>query len=80
MLLLIQKFKTKHEIHEGNVGYIITKTGESISDKAMLEGMAKDYDPDYYINNQIIPAVMRILKELNISEQQIKNLGKQKKL
>ncbi len=75
-----QGFKTKQEIQEGNIGYIVTKSGESISDKALLEGMAKDYDPDYYINNQIIPAVMKILKELNITEQQIKNLGKQKKL
>ncbi len=73
-------FKTKQEINNGNIGYIITKKGDSISDKAMLEGIATDYDPDYYINNQIIPAVMKILKEMNITEQQIKHLGTQKKL
>ena len=26
--------------------------------------MAKDYDPEYYINHQVIPATMKILKEL----------------
>ena len=57
-------FKTKDEVENNIIGYIITKHGNTISDKAELEGMAKDYDPEYYINHQVIPATMKILKEL----------------
>jgi DNA polymerase I len=45
--------------------YIITAGKGSISDRAVLYEDAKKhgirYDPDYYINNQIIPAVEQIL-------------------
>ncbi len=72
--------KRKDEVEEGVISYIITKHGSSISDKAELEEFAKDYDPDYYINNQVLPSVMRILKELNFNEDELKGLGTQKKL
>ncbi len=75
-----QGFKTKEEMEHSVIGYIITKHGTSVSERAELEGMAKDYDADYYINNQVIPATMRILKELNFNEDELKNLGSQKKL
>jgi len=39
-----------------------------------LEG---DYDPDYYVNNQVLPAVMRILEALGYQEDELKGLGKQ---
>ena len=73
-------FKTKEEVEHSVLGYVITKGGQTISDKALLYGMAKDYDPDYYINNQVLPAIMRILRELNFNEEELKGLGKQKKL
>ena len=73
-------FKTKDEVENNIIGYIITKHGNSISDKAELEGMAKDYDPEYYINHQVIPATMKILKELGFEEEELKGMGKQKKL
>ncbi|MGC8687977.1 MAG: DNA-directed DNA polymerase [Candidatus Micrarchaeia archaeon] len=73
-------FKKRDEVEHAVIGYIITKHGSNVSDKAELEGMAKDYDPEYYINNQIIPATMRILKELGIEESELINNGKQKKL
>lgn len=73
-------FKTKDEVERSVIGYVITKKGSSISDKAYLEGMAQDYDPDYYINKQVLPATMRILKELNFNEEELKGLGTQKKL
>ncbi len=62
------------------IAYVITKSGKSISDKAEVAEHAKDYDPDYYINNQVLPAVMKILKELGYDEDEMKNKGKQNKL
>jgi DNA polymerase, archaea type len=61
------------------IQYVITKKGNSISDKAVMVGFVNenDYDPDYYINNQLLPAVMRILEALGYSEDELKGLGKQ---
>ncbi len=72
--------KSKDEVEHAVISYVITSHGNSVSDKAELEEMAKDYDADYYINSQVMPAVMKILKELNYSEDELKNLGKQTKL
>lgn len=72
--------KKREDVEGAVIGYIITKHGSSISDRAELEEFAKDYDADYYINNQVLPATMRILKELNFSEEELKGLGTQKKL
>jgi DNA polymerase I len=72
--------KTREEVEGAVISYVITKHGSSISDRAELEEFAKDYDADYYINNQVLPATMRILKELNFSEEELKGLGTQKKL
>ena len=72
--------KKRDEIEHSVIGYIITKHGSSVSDKAMLEEMATDYDPDYYIDHQVLPATMRILKELNYNEDELRKGGKQKKL
>ncbi len=73
-------FRTKEEMEGATVGYVVTKNGSSISEKAELAELAKDYDADYYINHQIIPSTLKILKELGISEDELKGLGKQKKL
>lgn len=68
-------------VEKGSViSYVITKSGKSISEKAEVADYAKDYDADYYINNQVLPAVMKILKELGYSEDDLKNKGKQKQL
>ncbi|MGD0510230.1 MAG: DNA-directed DNA polymerase, partial [Candidatus Micrarchaeaceae archaeon] len=72
--------KTKEEVQGAVISYVITKHGSSISDRAELIEFAKDYDSDYYINNQVLPATMRILKELNFNEEELKGLGTQKKL
>lgn len=72
--------KKKEELEHAIISYVITKHGSTISDKAELEEFAKDYDPGYYINNQVIPATMKILKELNFSEEDLKGVGSQKKL
>jgi DNA polymerase I len=62
------------------ISYVVGKSGKSISEKAEPLELAKDYDPDYYINNQIMPAVMKIMKELGYDEYSMKVGGKQKSL
>ena len=61
------------------IEYMITKSGKSISDKAELVEFVKEgnYDADYYIGHQVIPAVIRILKELGYDEQDLIQGGKQ---
>ncbi|MFZ5500423.1 MAG: DNA-directed DNA polymerase, partial [Candidatus Micrarchaeota archaeon] len=62
------------------IQYVVGKSGKSISEKAEPLELAKDYDPDYYINNQVLPAVMKIMKELGYDEYSMKFGGKQKSL
>jgi len=67
-------------IHAGDViQYIITRRGKSISEKAEMLGFVdeNDYDAEYYINNQLLPAVMRILEALGYKEEELKGLGRQ---
>ena len=59
------------------IGYVIGKTGKTVSEKAEYYLFAKDYDPDYYINNQVLPAVMKILRELGYSEEELKTNSRQ---
>ncbi len=72
--------KLKKDMEGATVGYVITRNGSSISEKAELEEFAENYDAEYYINHQIIPATLKILKELGVSEDELKGLGSQKKL
>jgi len=55
------------------IEYIITKRSGSISDRAEPVEDVKEgeYDPDYYINHQVLPAAMRVLSALGITEQQV---------
>jgi DNA polymerase I len=62
------------------VGYVITRSGGSISEKAEIAEYAKDYDPAYYIDHQVLPSVMKILKELGYTEDDLKFRGTQKNL
>ncbi|MBU0532947.1 DNA-directed DNA polymerase [Candidatus Micrarchaeota archaeon] len=62
------------------ISFVIGKKGKTISEKAEPLELAKDYDTDYYINNQILPSVMKILKELGYDEHSMKVGGKQKSL
>ncbi len=61
------------------ITYVQTRKGDSISDRARLIDFVEegDYDADYYVNNQVIPAVFRILEALGYSEDELKGLGKQ---
>ncbi|MBI5223445.1 hypothetical protein HY990_03410 [Candidatus Micrarchaeota archaeon] len=62
------------------ISYVIGKSGKTISDKAVPLEMAKDYDVDYYLDNQLMPAVMKIMKELGYDEYSLKVGGKQQSL
>jgi DNA polymerase, archaea type len=61
------------------LSFIITKKGNSISEKAELEEFVEEgnYDEDYYINNQIFPAVIKILRELGYTKEDLIQGGKQ---
>jgi len=68
-------------VEEGSlISYVITRKGTSISDKAMPADQAQDYDADYYIDHQVIPAVLKILKELGVKKDDLLLVGKQSSL
>ena len=73
-------FKTREELEGATIGYVITKHGSTISEKAQLEDLAKDYDADYYIGHQVVPATLKILKELGVKEEELKSGGEQHRL
>jgi DNA polymerase I len=80
--LKLEKYEGR-KIKSGNViGYVICRRGKSISEKATPIEMAKegDYDPEYYVNNQVLPAVMKILKELGVDENSVRGMGNQKSI
>ncbi len=59
---------------EGSViGFVIEKGKGSISERAQPIELAnlENVDTEYYINNQIIPASLRILKVLGVKEEEI---------
>jgi DNA polymerase I/DNA polymerase-2 len=61
-------------IAEGSIiAFVITKGSGSISDRAMpAEFVTKeDYDANYYIEHQILPAAVRVLKALGYKEEDI---------
>jgi DNA polymerase I len=62
---------------ETTVAYVIGRGPGSISSRAELLKYAEDYDPDYYIDNQVIPATLRVLKVFGYTEGQLKGKGKQ---
>lgn len=72
--------RKKEDMIGASIGYVITRHGSSISEKAEVLELAQDYDPDYYIDHQIIPATLKILKELGYNADELKMKGSQKKL
>ncbi|MFH0711140.1 MAG: DNA-directed DNA polymerase [Candidatus Aenigmatarchaeota archaeon] len=70
-------------IGEGSlVAFVIVKGKGSISERAEpLEDVKQNqYDPDYYIGHQVLPASMRVLKALGYTEEEILGGKIQKKL
>lgn len=62
------------------VAYVVTASGKSVSDRAQVVELAKDYDASYYIENQLLPAVLKILGELGITEDDLLTSSTQKGL
>jgi DNA polymerase I len=59
------------------ISYVITRGGGSISQRAEILSYAESYDADYYIENQVLPAVTRVLKVFGYTDGQLKGEGKQ---
>ncbi len=57
---------------ETTVAYVITQGTGNISNRAELLKYAENYDPNYYIDNQIVPVAYRVLKEFGYSENRLK--------
>ncbi|MFH1229591.1 MAG: DNA polymerase domain-containing protein [Candidatus Aenigmatarchaeota archaeon] len=53
--------------------FVITKGKGSISERAEpIENVdLKDVDADYYIHNQVVPAALRVLKVMGVSEERL---------
>ena len=62
---------------ETTIDYVVTRGGGSISDRAELTEYADSYDADYYIDNQVLPAALRVLKVFGYTADQLKGKGKQ---
>lgn len=59
---------------EVTIRYIVEKGSGNVGDKSIPVSLFGDreYDPDYYIENQILPAVMRVMEVLGYSEEELR--------
>ncbi|TRM87143.1 DNA polymerase II, partial [Sulfolobus sp. E3] len=60
------------------IGYVIIKGSSNVSNRAEPFFMVKEknkIDVEYYLNNQIIPSLMIVLKYFGIKEKDLKMLG-----
>jgi DNA polymerase I len=64
------------------IRYVVVKGREPISKRAepIEDAKISNYDPNYYIENQVLPAVGRIIEALGYSEQDILHKEKQSSL
>jgi DNA polymerase, archaea type len=63
------------------IQYVVVKGKGAISQRAIpYEDSEKyKYDPDYYIDNQVIPAVSRIMESFGYDKEKLKELGEKQK-
>ncbi|MCK5334064.1 MAG: hypothetical protein KAJ24_06110, partial [Candidatus Aenigmarchaeota archaeon] len=65
-------------IHPGTtIQYVVTRGSGSISDRAELMKFAKNYDKNYYLENQILPAALRALSVLGVTKDDLLGNAKQ---
>ncbi len=62
---------------EATVSYVITRGGGGVSQRAELLKYAESYDPSYYVENQVVPAALRVLKVFGYTDGQLQGEGKQ---
>ncbi|MGC9516330.1 MAG: DNA polymerase domain-containing protein [Methanomicrobiales archaeon] len=83
-VLAAQKaIKRGRKIERGSIiRYIVVKGKEAISKRAepIEDANINNYDPSYYIDNQLLPAVSRILDALGYSKDEIAHSEKQSSL
>nr|EGQ40559.1 MAG: hypothetical protein J07AB56_12890 [Candidatus Nanosalinarum sp. J07AB56]EGQ40562.1 MAG: hypothetical protein J07AB56_12920 [Candidatus Nanosalinarum sp. J07AB56] len=48
-----------------------------MSQRAELLKYAESYDPSYYVENQVVPAALRVLKVFGYTDGQLQGEGKQ---
>ncbi|MBI2138284.1 ribonuclease H-like domain-containing protein [Candidatus Woesearchaeota archaeon] len=55
------------------ISYVVTRGDDRIRDRAKLPGEVsqKDYDAEYYINNQVLPSVDKIFEVLGFSAEEL---------
>ncbi len=77
-----RKMKAKgYDVSPGaTIYFIISNEKGMIRDKARIPNECKDYDAQYYIENQIIPSVEKIFEVFGVKKEQLtikeqKNLG-----
>jgi len=60
------------------IGYVIVKGSGKISERARpyILVSPSEIDIDYYVEHQIIPAILRILGYFGVSEKQLKGVGR----
>ena len=82
-VIAAQKLEKKgFKIDKGTIiQYVVVKGKGAISQRAVPyeDSENHNYDVNYYINHQIIPAVSRIMKSLGYTKQQIAELGDNEK-
>ncbi|MEM0371669.1 MAG: DNA polymerase II [Ignisphaera sp.] len=77
-----QLIKMGYKVDVGDkIGYVICRGSGKISDRARpyISIDVKDIDIDYYIEHQIIPAVIRILGYFGITESHLKGVARSSK-
>jgi DNA polymerase, archaea type len=64
------------------VEYVITDKGKTVSEKAKVIELVKDkeYDANYYVEKQLIPAIFPILNVFGVSKEELISNTKQKNL
>lgn len=59
------------------IAYVVTEGSGSISDRAEILKYADTYDAAYYIEKQVIPVALRVLKVLGYTKEELLGKGRQ---
>jgi DNA polymerase I len=77
----LEKQKKLKAIKGTIIRYVIVKGKGSISEKAVSyeDSENYEYDPDYYINNQLLPAISRVMESFGYTKNDLAELGETEK-